>query len=268
MRCNRILLVCVMIGALISTTALAENAAIRAGSVKGSVEQKSAGGWKALKSNDTVSVGTAIRTGADGSAILMWNNGNALKLTPLTSMTIDEAMIDGTKEVSKATLSSGKLFATAKKLSAAGSSFQVKTPTAVAGVRGTDFTAETDGTMSTFKVGDGQIVVDPPSGPPIELNEEFKITISPEQTAPAAPEPMSDAELKEVQQEFNDVKTELDTTTSEEPKEEGAPKEDTADEAINNANDTVQQNQDTTIIEDFVDQLQNSKPGDTIIVIE
>lgn len=128
----------------------------------GQVEaQKSgAGAWKALKKGDKLAQGDKIKTGAGGEAVIEWFNGNAVKIKGMSLVTLDELSADARGEKSTVEIQQGKAHIKAKKLSA-GSSFDLKTPVARAGVRGTEFSVELqdDGT-AVFAVIEGSIFVE------------------------------------------------------------------------------------------------------------
>ena len=64
--------------------------------------------------------------------------GHVLKVSPQSTVTLSQLEKSAAGETSKISLEKGKVFANAKKLQT-GSTFEIKPPTAVAGVRGTGF---------------------------------------------------------------------------------------------------------------------------------
>lgn len=280
-----------MLGVFLSSVARAENVKVRIGSVKGSVEAQIGGAWKAVKNNDKVDVGTAVKTGADSSCLLLWNDGNIVKVQSLSMVTVEEASKDGAKENSTMKLTNGKMFATAKKLTTGDSSFRVKTPTAVAGVRGTDIGVGVEGGASTFQVAAGSIDVALPGGEPVILDQGTQVGVTEGMASVPMPEPIPPAELQELQSNISDVKVEAEAAMSEagaggEEKQE-ATKEEAASSEESTSSETTETTEATAVDTDSVtnsvdntlqneannqaslDQSQSAiQPGDTIIVIQ
>lgn len=96
--------------------------------------------WKAAAEGEKLGAGAAVRCEANSSAFLNWA-GNTLKVHPLSDVKVGSLVADpGTGlQQSEIDLLKGKTFARARKLSTKDSSFVIKTPSAIAGVRGTDF---------------------------------------------------------------------------------------------------------------------------------
>jgi len=117
-----------------------------------------------------------VRTGADGEAILRWFDGNAVRISPNTSIIIS-GITAAPAEKTTLELKQGGAFFKAKALSGADSTFSVKTPSAIAGVRGTQFSASVDAAgKTTVSVLDGQIDVEA-EGISIVLDPGFQITV-------------------------------------------------------------------------------------------
>lgn len=99
-----------------------------------------------VKVGDNVSMGDVVRTKSDGKAEILFKDGTNLKLASETRIKIDEYTFNQDNSRNKAFLNllRGKVRAVVSKtksmpVSTGSSSFNVQTPTAVAGVRGTDF---------------------------------------------------------------------------------------------------------------------------------
>ena len=154
---------------------------IEAFSVSGDVEfaKKGSTTWMPLAKGVLVAPGYTIRTGANSSAVLRWFEGNAVKIGPSSLFSIDSLSRKGAAESSKLDLVQGSIYAKSKKISAGESAFEVKTPTAIAGVRGTEFFAEiAEAGKSTFAVTDGQITVEAQSITVI-LDTNYMISVEP-----------------------------------------------------------------------------------------
>jgi len=78
--------------------------------------------------------GDAVVTGRDGIAIVRIDERSSVKLRENTRIVVEEAVAG-----SAVTLREGGLFARVARSGGAASAFQVRTPTVVAGVRGTEF---------------------------------------------------------------------------------------------------------------------------------
>lgn len=116
-------------------------------SVAGSAEVQpgGVGSWKQLSVDDAVSVGDHLRTTDEGRLSVVYRDGSTIALEPGSELVIDDQSLpSGGPPVSLFSLNRGKLdVAVPKNLyNTQGARFEVKTTTAVAGVRGTHFTIE------------------------------------------------------------------------------------------------------------------------------
>lgn len=105
----------------------------------GAVEARSADSdvWRQLRPGDILRVSDTIRTGEDGSAAIEFDGKIRVQVLASTELTVEEAQRG--REQTRQTLlrlDIGKIKASVDKLGE-GSSFQIKTPTAVSAVRGT-----------------------------------------------------------------------------------------------------------------------------------
>jgi len=169
--------------------------------VTGKVEMNASdtAGWKALKTGDAVPVGSAVRTGPGASCMLKWAGGNVVSVSPLTVLTVEEAEKAASgAEKSTLNLKNGKINAHAKKLSTKDSAFSVKTPTAVAGVRGTDVYGSMDGGAASFAVADGSLALEI-GGEEIIIDDGFIVNID-DAGMVSPPEPIPPAMMKDLQQ--------------------------------------------------------------------
>jgi len=118
---------------------------------EGNVDLLRKGDTKAVsvQVGDAVSMGDAIRTKRDGKAEIRFNDDTVIQLAPETRITIDQYTYTSanTRERGFLSLFRGKIRAIVSKVKAAAvpvvgkteANFNVKTPTAIAGVKGTDF---------------------------------------------------------------------------------------------------------------------------------
>jgi len=100
--------------------------------------------WTSAKKGASISEGAWIRTGGESEAVLRWQQGHVVKFTAFTTLKIAKMSMDAAAntESNQLDVSVGKILVKSHKLMSNNSTFTVKTPTAVAGVRGTDFAVE------------------------------------------------------------------------------------------------------------------------------
>lgn len=133
-----------------------------ASSVKGAVERTAGFGendWIKVKNGDTLLANDRIRTGADGSFIITYDDGNVVAVMPLTRVRIDEMTRKGNEARSEIQVRNGRVLAYAKKLMTPESTFVVKTPNGTAGVRGSEIAVTVDETTTLLEVVSGMFDV-------------------------------------------------------------------------------------------------------------
>jgi hypothetical protein len=129
--------------------------------VKGSVTIKKAGTTDWIPAADRMELreGDELKTEAGASAIVRMDDGTMSKIGPLAKMSMGQLTSIGNNNATLLNVSIGKSWNRVQKLTK-DTAFSVKTPTAVAGVRGTFFSAEVEKTTdSTFDVYDGSVQV-------------------------------------------------------------------------------------------------------------
>lgn len=114
----------------------------------------------AARAGQALMPGTRVRTGASGAAELLFNDGTRAQLRANSSM-----MLSGTKRVeskkSAVVLFFGRLWSKVAKANTGETSYEVNTPNAVAGVRGTEFeTAVGDDGTVRVRVDEGKVAVE------------------------------------------------------------------------------------------------------------
>ena len=118
--------------------------------IEGSVDILRLGAIAAVpvQTGDPVGMGDAVRTKRNGKAEIQFRDESVIQLAPETRITIDQYSFrsDNTREKGFLSLLRGKIRAVVSKIRASivsvsgtDSNFNIKTPTAVAGVKGTDF---------------------------------------------------------------------------------------------------------------------------------
>jgi hypothetical protein len=145
--------------AVCSAQAATGRAVVR--SVTGTASYAEHGGdWQPLKSGQAIAPGSTIKTGIDGAVdLFLGSNGPDVHLFDSTTLGLDRLNIEqtGTESVTETqlNLSAGTIRGEVRKLSAA-SKYEVKTPNAVVGVRGTKYQISANGVVHIL---DGSVVV-------------------------------------------------------------------------------------------------------------
>ena len=122
--------------------------------IEGQAEVMRAGAaeWVALKPGDAVQLGDQVRTPAGSKLKLLFRDDSVLTLAPNSHLKVDESVV-GTAPVSSFSLFMGAIRAVVTdRYGAQGARFEVETPTAVAGVRGTGFITAYDATRDETTV--------------------------------------------------------------------------------------------------------------------
>ncbi|MBI5886214.1 MAG: FecR domain-containing protein [Deltaproteobacteria bacterium] len=123
--------------------------------------------------NDPVSIGDVVRTKSGGRVEIHFNDDTVLRLAPGSRLKIDKYVFnpDNTRKSAAVTLLRGKLRAVVTKassvvpVSASTTTFNINTPTAVAGVLGTDLFVFYDGGATGVLFKDGHGIVFNPNLP-------------------------------------------------------------------------------------------------------
>ncbi len=139
--------------------------------VQGTVDyrDKPASPWQTLREGMLVRAGSQVRTGPSASLILTWADGTKVKVGADTLLSVEKCFAkSGTdQEVSLFRLHHGRVWTRIAKRLGEQSEFEVATPGAVAGVRGTIFSVEareTKGkTESVVSVHEGHVQLTTPS---------------------------------------------------------------------------------------------------------
>lgn len=232
--------------------------------VKGDVQVRKSDGAAWTKAADGMKLdqGADVKTGAGGEAVLSWPVGNVVRIRPLTTLNLETLDLDsvGTAK-SNLKLTGGGVLAQAGKLTGKDSQFNVKTPAAVAGVRGTalDAAIPPEGGIS-LAVVEGNVVLTV-GDVTITIDAGFEISVSASGEVPTTPAKIPEARLKNMQsavnvlkQIVNEMEKQEKSEAKDEKKEEKAEEktdEDLADQVV----DTVTSNTtDQTTISDSITQ--------------
>jgi len=111
--------------------------------------------YKKAKEGLEFEVGYWIKTGKDGWAKLSLSDGSTFTLANNTELEIDKFLVSKDKKEGVFRLSRGKLRATVTKLAGQQTNFKVKSPTAVAGIKGTEFMMMTQGNANVLFGNEG-----------------------------------------------------------------------------------------------------------------
>ena len=145
--------------AICSAQAATGRAVVR--TVRGTASYTQEGGdWRPLKTGQALGPGATVKTGVDGQAdLFLGDNGPTVHLFDSTTLGLDRLNIERTGAdaviETQLNLTSGTIRGEVRKLSAA-SKYEVKTPNAVVGVRGTKYQISANGVVHVLE---GSMVV-------------------------------------------------------------------------------------------------------------
>jgi len=126
---------------LVATAATAEDVGTVA-STRGAADVGRGGAWSPAAVGTAVQLGDQLRTGADGELRIVFRDDSVIDLSPSSALTIDDQVFDpgASRFSSLMRLVQGKARALVSSYyKTSGATYEVQTPTAVAGVRGTSF---------------------------------------------------------------------------------------------------------------------------------
>jgi len=126
--------------------------------VLGDVKIRSTGGEKAANQGDNLAVNDVITTGKKAVADLLYGKSGVIRISENSNLIVS-SIADKSNNDTTMTMNNGKVLCTLAKLK--GTGFKVKTPTAVASVRGTSFTVLSDKKGAKLSVVKGTVAVNP-----------------------------------------------------------------------------------------------------------
>ena len=126
--------------------------------VLGDVKISGSAGDKAASQGDELKAGDIIITGKKAVADLVFGTSGVVRINENSRITIS-SIADKSNNNTEMNMDNGKVFLTLSKLK--GTGFKVKTPTAVASVRGTSFTVLSDKKGAKLSVVKGTVAVNP-----------------------------------------------------------------------------------------------------------
>jgi len=187
--------------------------------VKGDIKISSkAGKTEPAKVGTKVTEGDTVQAGHDSRAKIVMADKNVFNISPDTKMVIEKSQSNGNSKNVELKVEFGKVRASVEqKYDGDKSNFNIRTPTAVAGVRGTDFMMGYDsktrisqivtfsGMVAVGQPGPGGTIASPVYVPPGHMTQVSDVTKPPE-----APKPVPASDLKQMNQ---DTKTDAKLTT-------------------------------------------------------
>jgi hypothetical protein len=146
---------------VIAQGALAAGDTAKVTRIQGDVTvQYGKGAVKKVNKGMDLKAGALIKTGKKGRLEIRLADNSVLRLGYQSTLTLEQAMFAGEAKNVSAKLVGGKAYALVNKLTGDDSSFQIKTRTAVAGVRGTAFRIDANRDKSTVvRVYTGAVAV-------------------------------------------------------------------------------------------------------------
>ena len=119
--------------------------------------------WATAVKGVEVNAGDKIRTGSDGRALIVFGDGTKIMLGNDSELEISDYMVSAKKRSAVYTLATGKVRAIVTKF-AGKSDIKVRTRTAVAGVRGTDFIVMNQGNANVMFGNEGTVAASAAGG--------------------------------------------------------------------------------------------------------
>ncbi|MFC1474803.1 FecR domain-containing protein [bacterium] len=208
-----------------SSMASAQQLAVTIHDITGTVETRVnvATAWEKAEAGIDLPEGAYLRTGSDSSCIIRWREGHAVRMDPFSILQITSMKRDAAgNDASNLNLNVGKIYTHVEKLGGRKTSFEIRTPTVMAGVRGTDFFVEVrEDSTSIIGVTDGEIFVEAP-GFEITLYTNYLVVVDPDGVADD-PEPISEPERLDTIQKIEEMLGETELGKADvEPEEKAA----------------------------------------------
>ena len=116
-----------------------------------------------------------IRTGSSGWALILLLDGSKLTLANNTELEISDFLVRGKKKAGVFSMSQGKLRASIIRLSGERVNYKIKSPTAVAGIKGTEFMMMTQGPANVCFGNEGTAQLSGDTGPGKKLEADTMV---------------------------------------------------------------------------------------------
>jgi len=131
--------------------------------------------YQEVKSGTSIDKGYWIKTGPTGWVVLSLVDGSRLTLANNTEIEITEFLVGKGKKDGLFTMTQGKLRASVTKIAGERVDYKIKSPTAVAGVRGTDFMMMSQGQANVLFGNEGSVEVSGTDTASKPLNENTMV---------------------------------------------------------------------------------------------
>lgn len=131
--------------------------------------------YKAAKKGDVFDKGYWIKTGSDGWASLALSDGSKITLANNTELEITEFVIGKNRKNGMFTVTQGKLRASVTRLSGERVDYKVKSATAVAGIKGTEFMMMAQGQANVFFGNEGSVGISGNEGTAKQLGADTMV---------------------------------------------------------------------------------------------
>lgn len=183
----------------LATTSFAAEGGVKILSMKNKVDVVSAkGGVSPASEGMQLHEGDVVKTFANGISILQMSSGDMITVMQFSEFVIGKQYTDRNSSRRSFNIPKGKVYAKVSKLKK-GDSFQISTPTAVAGVRGTLFSVS----PGNIKCVEGAVTVSQ-GGKVHEVGEMQEVNLG--SNGMTEPEAISNEGLKEVNDDMNTIK--------------------------------------------------------------
>ena len=166
------------------------------------------------KAGDMITGGMSVETGA-GSEAEIYFGENAIKVLEKTFFTVNDIVQNLTQNTDKTELyvQNGKLFSSVRKKLTKDSTYVVKTPTSIAGVRGTEFIVSEENGKGNIACSDGKVAVQDASKPEstaVEISAGQEVDVIPgADLKPRDISEMNRKNLEEIRKAFREMKADI-----------------------------------------------------------
>jgi hypothetical protein len=158
-----------------------ENSA-KIGTISGEAVVRRNGAWVPLTSADQLKQGDEIFTGVDSRVVLKFADGSSLEIRELTQLLVQTTLVAANRKDLEVQLKLGEIKAQVKQEKAVDTTFEIRTATATASVRGTIFTVFYDpGAKATVvSTQRGIVSVDPvkPGLPTVSVTAGHELEVT------------------------------------------------------------------------------------------
>ncbi len=142
------------------------------------IQSRSAQQFQPLGDKEFVKTGDTLSTGPQSSLALNWIDGTRICVGPSTVLTVLQCQINKSTdaETSVFKLNTGQIWIRIIRVLSQQSKFEIRTPTATAGVRGTIFSVKVTDGVTEISVYDGTVSVQSASGA-VEVTENKSLAL-------------------------------------------------------------------------------------------